>query len=867
LIPHNHCQSDRALHRAASHLTSPSQAGWSFWRTVECRTAGFPAALVSGLGDDLLATCADVVVGASVHAEQLWNQARDVLKLGIRERVQRQPAQSIDDEQTLRRLRVAAKAADRKRWCDEVARALPVQQAQALSLAISRRQEAERMFKERYLHASAAAAEHLAAVARLPLFREAVAWQNKRLLPDVLDRLTAPTKDGAGRRREELAASYLQRYCVKNDTIGFFGPVGWAAWDDHVKAVAVHLGSQPLATRIVYFEDWAIQALADRLSSDRRLLPWMVPTPAPYVRLDGDALVLPSGARTPLTREQAMVFSACVGGATAGRIADALLLNPFAGFDDTHEVFDTLADFAAARRLHLGFGVRLADARPEAQLRRELEVIDDPGLRSDALALLNSLEEARSEVSAAAGDPEALVLALCRLDTIFEIATGSESSRNAGQTYGSRTLVYEDCRRAAQVSFGPSLREQLQPPLDLVLTSARWFCHSVGRAFRDALGDVFERMQTAVAAGQGRTVDLPTFWLQAQELFYGDGPAAVASVQQELMHRWHALLQPGDGHDDIERRSRVLAAGVREAFAAPDAGWPDAVHQSPDVMIAARDVTAIERGEALFVLGEVHVGINTLINQSALQQHPAPEQLLDALHADLGQPRILPLVSRVGTGQPIRVQTVVDARRDIELRCSLDALPQRRAGALNLAQLSVAAGAQGLEVRTADGCHRYELLAVFAQLLSGFVADKFRILPQAARLPRVQIDRLVVQRRAWTVPCTELAFFGGDDQQAFLALRGWATANGVPRSSFVKVPWEKKPFYLDLASPLYVRMLAKQVRNALRREAAAAGAITLSEMLPSHDQLWMPLDTHGHCCTSELRLVAVHHDDRLHGEG
>lgn len=863
---HARCESDHPRRRAATHLTAPSQAGWSLWRTVECRTAGFPAALVSGLADELLAACADEASSASAQAEQLWDHARDVVKAGIRERVQPQRTQPIDNEQALRRLRVAAKAADRKRWCEELAQALPAQHARALSQAISRQQEAEQLFKQQYLRAGAATADHLAAVARLPLFREAVAWQNKRLLSDVIDRVALPTKDAAGRRREELVASYMQRYCVKNDTIGFFGPVGWAAWDDHVNAVAVQAGSQPLATRSVYFEDWAIQALANRLSSDRRLLPWMVPTPAPYVRLDGDAMVLPAGARIPLTRQQAMLFGACVGGATAGRIAEALLLNPFGEFDDEQEVFDTLTDFAAARRLHLGFGVRLADARPEAQLRSELAVIDDPGLRTEALALLDSLEEARSEVSAAAGDPEALVEALHRLDGLFEITTGSAASRSAGQTYGARTVVYEDCRRAAQVSFGPPLREQLQPALDLVLTSARWFCHSVARAFRDALTDVFERVVPATAAGQARTVDLPTFWLQAQDLFYGDGPAAVAGVRQELMRRWQALLQLGDGHDDIERHSRMLAAGVREAFAAPDAGWPGAVHQSPDVMIAARDVAAIQRGEALFVLGEVHVGINTLINQSALQQHPAPEQLLDALHADLGQPRILPLISRAGTGQPIRVQTVADTRRDIELRCSLDALPLRRARALGLAQLLVGAGPQGLEVRTLDGRQRFDVMAVFAQLLSGFVADKFDILPLTARLPRVQIDRLVVQRRALRVPCAELAFLDGDEAHAFLALRAWAAAQGVPRWSFVKVPWEKKPFYLDLGSPLYVRMLAKQVRNALRREADAAGAITFSEMLPSHDQLWMPLDAHGRC-TSELRLVAVHQDDLPLGEG
>jgi hypothetical protein len=63
-------------------------------------------------------------------------------------------------------------------------------------------------------------------------------------------------------------------------------------------------------------------------------------------------------------------------------------------------------------------------------------------------------------------------------------------------------------------------------------------------------------------------------------------------------------------------------------------------------------------------------------------------------------------------------------------------------------------------------------------------------------------------------------------------------------------------------------MFAKQIRNALKCAVDRDGYIqrhpqfvVLTEMLPSHDELWMPLEP-GMVCTSELRLVAVHNDDR-----
>src|SRR3954453_5037446 len=59
-------------------------------------------------------------------------------------------------------------------------------------------------------------------VARDPAFREAVAWQNRAALANAVDKVAtgSPTKPNRRRRREEVVASYWQRYCAKNDTIG-----------------------------------------------------------------------------------------------------------------------------------------------------------------------------------------------------------------------------------------------------------------------------------------------------------------------------------------------------------------------------------------------------------------------------------------------------------------------------------------------------------------------------------------------------------------------------------------------------------------------------------------------------------------------
>jgi hypothetical protein len=65
-------------------------------------------------------------------------------------------------------------------------------------------------------------------------------------------------------------ASYWQRYCAKNDTIGFFGPLAWGRVTDDGPPLHAHCG-RLIAQRDVHFEAWAVQALAERLDPELRV--------------------------------------------------------------------------------------------------------------------------------------------------------------------------------------------------------------------------------------------------------------------------------------------------------------------------------------------------------------------------------------------------------------------------------------------------------------------------------------------------------------------------------------------------------------------------------------------------------------------
>jgi hypothetical protein len=109
----------------------------------------------------------------------------------------------------------------------------------------------------------------LRAVARDPLFRTAVTWQNRAAVHNAVAKIAAgaAAPGSRQRQREEAVASYWQRYCAKNDTIGFFGPLAWGHAADDGPAIQASCG-QLVSESTVHFEAWAIQALAEALDPD-----------------------------------------------------------------------------------------------------------------------------------------------------------------------------------------------------------------------------------------------------------------------------------------------------------------------------------------------------------------------------------------------------------------------------------------------------------------------------------------------------------------------------------------------------------------------------------------------------------------------
>ncbi|TDP89886.1 lantibiotic dehydratase [Labedaea rhizosphaerae] len=690
-------------------------------------------------------------------------------------------------------------------------------------------------FRARFDTAARAAGRELQRIAVDDDFRRAVALQNHRLVDSALAPLLRWDADtdprlAKHRDREGLVASYWQRYCVKNDSIGFFGPVLWSVADG-AASTRLRPGTRLTRSMEVFFEPWAIDRLAEVVHELPGMRMWVPPRRNAFVRLDGDLVTPPVGKPVRLTEFEASVLRSCDGRTRARDLGE--------------DAVAVLESFVKRRWVTWKLDVPLSKW-PMRELRGFVEGVSDDAVRVPALRMLDRLDAGRADLQLKVHAPaEELTAALLALDATFTELTAGPSTRNAGQAYGGRTLVYCDSRRDADLTLGTTVLAAAEP-VRLLADSGRWFCAEVAKGIRPVLNDVY-----AALAAQRPVVDFAAFWMKSLMPLRTAINTATSAVQQEFWRRWASILDLPEG-----RRVRYgfteLLPKVRAAFAAEGPGWSAARHFSPDLMVAARDTAAIDRGEFQLVLGEVHMAINAQRSNCLVSQHPDLSVLHAQTDVEFPAPRLLPVLPKGSLPRlSIRTHPGFVRDKDFLLETTHHTVPADRPGLVKAGDVEVRPEGDSLVLRLPTG-ETFDVLDAFSEILMDAVIDRFKLFDDRPHTPRITVDKVVLCREKWRLPSADVPFAKGKDEaRRFVLARRWQHELGLPDQIFVTPNKGAKPVYIDFASPTYVNLLAKFVRRAQTDGAV----LTITEMLPDHDELWLR-DRAGRAHTSELRFAA-----------
>ncbi|KAB1112625.1 lantibiotic dehydratase [Micromonospora aurantiaca] len=707
----------------------------------------------------------------------------------------------------------------------------------------------EDRFTKEFEEALRAGAQRFSELAADPLLREAVTWQNRGALVafDGLVRGGADAARNVRRRdRERALLKYWQRYCGKNETVGFFGPSCWVTVDPAQPEVArVNPGDSLTRRRWVWFESWALSAYAERIGADLAVRRWWPPMLRAHLAVRDRDVLRPG--RPPLTLTP--VEAALLRAADGRRAAADLVADPAIGLrrpEDGYALLDRLVE----RELITWDAALPVSPDAERVLADRIDAIGDDPARAAARAGFDRLRAARDDVAAAAGDADRLRTALDALDATFTELTGVPAVRRAGQMYAGRTVCYEDSARDLDVVFGAPLLAELAAPLDVLLRAARWLANALARAYLDVLRGLYEELR---AESRG-PVPLADLWFLAQGMFWGDGDRPVDAVAADFAARWAGLFGLDTlpaGTTDVRLRAADLAGRIDAVFPGDGPGWSNAAMHSPDLQICATDADALRRGDYTVVLGELHAAWSSFDCAVFTPSHPDVERLRDALAVDMGQRRVRLLFPADWPRRTSRTAESLTGPTDRHL-AFLDAPGADPARVLPTVDL-VVEEIDGELVATASDGQRWPLVEVFAEPLSAHAVDGFKLVAAAPYTPRITVDRLVLARQTWrtTVGESGLAVPDGE-RDRFLAVRDWRRHLGLPVQVYVKLGTETKPCFVDLSAPAFATTLCAMVRAA-RVDGDDDVSFTVSEMLPAPEQAWVP-DGAGRRYFSELRL-------------
>jgi hypothetical protein len=832
------------------HLESLVASEWGVWRWFVLRGAGFPEDFVRRLAQPNCALLADTLISAEdrvtaqfQYAIRILNETLDQLSRQGEDRYGPLFKAVLNGRRRLAEGKIPHPGDFSPEICQMFNNVAEAIQEQGRLHA-----EWNKTFPDFLLRQSTALREF----ARDPKFQTAVIWQNRQAfetaVQSVAHQNSQSTRNQRQRSHEELVASYAQRYCVKNDTIGFFGPVAWGSIEPGDDMVDLSHGASLIKKRRTYFESWAVDKLAASLSLLEGMDWWIPPRLVPDVFIKNGTLHRTGASAIAITELEQAVLALIDGKRLPGDILRAIQNDrPIAC--GQQEIRDLLAGKAAEGIIVWRFLVPV-EVNSEIGLRQQLLKIDNLSLRAVAISRLDMLETARNEVAKAADDPILLNEALRKLERLFEEMANVRGHRNPGTTYGARGILYEDCQRDLAFRITPDLLVPIVPALSLLLQSLRWLMQTTAfefhRLFRQTYGEI-------AASGAGPDVPLLDWWIYTEPKLLN--APSLADVQKEFSRKWAEIL-PVKGESCAEFQSSNLKEQIEQMFPELGSGYHPVRYFCPDLMLAAKDPEAIRRGELLYILGEVHSGKNTLSHAALVEQHPNRKELVDAVEWDLASGSFKIVTPQEAETTAVRTSDGLLRPADYLLATTPDSVAPTGYVSRRIGELLIREQGEELRVISRLDGRSFHILEAFSDLLFGFVMNKASWLPQLPHTPRVVIDKLVIHRETWRFRKDDLAFgMEKDESMRFLGARRWMKKFGLPCKTFVKSASEMKPFYLDLDSPILVEILCRAIRR-MGSSGKHDEELTFSEMLPGTDQLWLR-DESGASYTSELRFAVV----------
>lgn len=660
--------------------------------------------------------------------------------------------------------------------------------------------------------------------------QKALIWQNPDLYEQISDGFLSSKPKGRSkdRKRERVLTNYLQRYCTKNESIGFFGPMLWGKIGTGNEAVHYEPEKKLVSENNVEFEYWALNAIASSLFFKRGELNYLFIDFSPEVSYRSPELfhLLKKVALSPLEKV------ICDHLNQSKRVMD--IVSECHSSVSTHSLQDygqTLGKMIQRGLLepHIPLGhPRNAERTLTSHCKPFKGKEDTWSLLLDAKnAFLDHHQK-----------PKDLKKNLDSLHELYRKNVSEQTRRFNGQIYSGRSLIYEDCVRSGEVCTGTPFLESISEPLTLVLYSARWLTQEVTRIF-------LSEVRTWIHASSKSRIPVEELvaYIRGRALFF----SVANTVKNHYSKRWLSVLNASREGAGNDFRSSALKAHVEREFFASQPGFPSGRYCCPDILLAR------EGHRWNYILGEIHAGGNMVAVPCCQFAHPEPLNLARYMADDIPHPQYYwgPSSSLQG----MRMTRDPGLRKDFRIRRKGSPSAPTDSKTIPVGDLYIERVDPAMTVRSVSQKHTIPIIGLLEDFLKIASINAYQFLPNSEHLPRIKFDQLTIQRETWTFSLNSLSFIDLEGSQQFKACLYWAKENDLPEQGFFKVGSELKPFFVDFRSPKLVDLMISTLKKE-HQKGRKKLSFRFSEMLPNENQTWLKTPE-GEPLYSELRFVGV----------
>lgn len=810
-------------------------APWTFVSRLVVRCAGFPIEPLLALSFDDSARAIDAVTALDRKLKVLTQQLAERFRACVNDARAGGDAAGLQALSKARRTVAMGRLDEAQALCAHLGSDTLQSGLLQYRAAVEQSQQLIAQARVVFERELAAKRQALWATSRDPCIQEALFISN----PDAYERTLGPylagaapaaARSGKARKLERRLITYLQRFCAKNDTASFFGPMNYGFLGHHESAPLICLRlSGKMRERRPYCSFWMVAELARVMADDPAIRPLLVPNLHPMWSLHDTSLRrVYGGAEVPLAQATADLLAKLDGRTSvqALRQADAHPASFNARLSRLIEKGVVRLEIPVPSTIFdpMRFLVEFVEALPPSLPQRRLW-LDRLQPFLDWMAQLQQADLAqRQRISA-------------QVEQRFTQLTGQTARRLAGMTYADRTPFYEECEGTIErLSFSDAFVRELNRRLSLSLELsgcygqllARHYQRVARRAFRKIAGDRDRLLYGEFISG-----------LEALE---ARGELDMADAELEDFHQhFRALIEAHADQPVVRLERRDLAPLLVD-----DA--KQGLHISPDLMFDAPSLDAIGRGNYRLVLGEVHQflamwGSQLLFDRHASEVRQETLSLLERLPNYQGLATILHTRMHKGLlhesfpGRWIQLLgwPAADAKQVVALR---DLEVVERGQALEL--VSVPNGQRVAIYNSGD--NKLHLWA--------FAVPRVMTIPVQLpnHTPRIEIGDTVYQRERWRLAGDQLPRYDAADDEftIFLKIRRMQQRHRLPRFVFYRIASEKKPLFLDFDNHLLVELFHSSLADNTE--------VVFSEMMPAPDGLWMRDDEGRYCI--EMRGTA-----------